>query len=279
MKVLIVNANGKLSSLVTQALLIRGIPVRAMARRVALAQARFPGAQIRGWGPAGLAALVPDILTDISAIFCALPTLSWAGVIDNLLRLAAQAGVARLVIIVPCSNRPDRLASDDALRDRLERSGLDWVMLRAGFAMQNYLEAHGEVIRRTGAFFEPAGFDRVAVLDHRDLASIACRILCGDIPASRVSLDLTGPELLSRQMIADQLSHAAGRPIQCFRVEDRLLTTILAGQASEHIELLTQLYALLRHPAPDVGATTAMLLDRPACQFARFALDHAGYWQ
>lgn len=279
MTVLIVNANGKVSGLVTQALLMRGIPVRAMARRVALAQARFPMAQIRGWGPAGLTAAVPGLLTGVSAIFCALPTLSLVGVIDELVRLAMLAGVRRFVVVVPYSNRPDRLTSDAALRDLLERSGLDWTILRASFAMQNYLDPHGEVIRRTSAFFEPAEFDRVAALDHRDLADIVCRILCGEIQASRNSLDLTGPEMLSRQMIADHLSRVTGRTIQFFRIEDRLLATILTGQASEHIELLTQLYALSRHAPPEIGETTATLLGRAPCDFARFADDHAGYWQ
>lgn len=279
MTVLIVNANGKISSLVTQALLTRGVPVRAMARRIALAQARFPAAQIRGWGPAGVTALVPDMLTGISAIFCALPTLSLVGLIDDLVGLACTAGVQRFVAVVPCSNRADRLVSEAALRDLLERSGLDWTILRAGFAMQNYLDPHGDTIRRTSAFFEPADVERVAALDHRDLADIACRILCGDIQAGGTSLDLTGPEMLSRQMIADHLSRVTGRTIQFFRIDERLLATVLIGQASEHIELLTQLYALSRHPPPEMGETVAALLGRPPGDFARFADDHAEYWR
>ena len=279
MTILVTNANGKISGLVIQSLLTRGMPVRAMARRAALAQARFPNADIRGWGPTGLAATAPAMLVGISAIFCALPTLSPAMQVRDLVRLAALAGVQRFVTVVPFSTRADRVASDAALRGLLERSGLDWTVLRACFAMQNYVDPHGDIIRRTGAFFEPPGFERVAALDHRDLADIACRILCGDAHASRTSLDLSGPEMLSRQMIAEHLSRAAGRMIQPFRIEERLLATMLAGQASEHIELLSQLYAVCRHGPADPGATTAALLGRPARDFAQFAHDHAACWR
>src|SRR5260370_8840187 len=78
--------------------------------------------------------------------------------------------------------------------------------------MQNMSTFTAETIRARAAFYLPAGDARISHIDVRDLARVAVTVLT-DTSHIGQAYDLSGPEALSYEEIAQKLSDATGREI------------------------------------------------------------------
>jgi len=70
-----------------------------------------------------------------------------------------------------------------------------------------------------GNYYTPAGDARISMIDARDVAAVAARILTGD-GATGAAYDVTGPEALSHAEAAHQLGAHLGRSVQYVAVDD-----------------------------------------------------------
>src|SRR5918999_1384261 len=95
----------------------------------------------------------------------------------------------------------------------IERSGVAWTFLRPNSFMQNAVTFMSPTIRAEGAFYSASGQARISHIDVRDLAAVAVAALMGAGHEGRI-YTLTGPEALTYEDMADQLSRALGRVIR-----------------------------------------------------------------
>jgi uncharacterized protein YbjT (DUF2867 family) len=94
----------------------------------------------------------------------------------------------------------------------IESSGLAWTFLRPNSFMQNAITFMGKTIRAESAFYSASGQARISHVDVRDIAAVAVRALTEPDHEGR-AYTLTGPQALTYDEFADELSKALGRPI------------------------------------------------------------------
>ena len=94
----------------------------------------------------------------------------------------------------------------------IEASGMAWTFLRPNSFMQNVMTFMAPTIRAESAFFSASGDGRISHIDVRDIAAVAVQALTGSGHEGR-AYELTGPESLSYNEVAQALSDALGRPV------------------------------------------------------------------
>jgi uncharacterized protein YbjT (DUF2867 family) len=135
----------------------------------------------------------------------------------NAFRAAKEAGVRQIVklsgipVCVPEYARQMPLAQWHLdSEDQLRASGVPWTILRPSFFVSNI--AFWNVARR-GALVLPAGEGQTALIDPRDIAGAAARVLSEPGHDGRI-YELTGPELLSQRELLARVSRALGQPLE-----------------------------------------------------------------
>ena len=107
--------------------------------------------------------------------------------------------------------------------------------------MQN-LGLHLASARAEGVFRAGAGSARIAMVDVRDIAAVAARLLSGEADRRGEVLDLTGPESLSYEDIASQMAAALGHDVVYEPQSPDVVRAFLKrlGMPDWHVEILLQ---------------------------------------
>ena len=95
----------------------------------------------------------------------------------------------------------------------IERSGMAWTFLRPNSFMQNAVTFMAPTIRAESAFYSASGQARISHIDVRDIAAVAVAALTA--PGHEEAIyTLSGPEALTYDEMADELSKGLGRVIR-----------------------------------------------------------------
>ncbi|MCC2546860.1 SDR family oxidoreductase [Hymenobacter sp. BT175] len=133
------------------------------------------------------------------------------------------------------------------VEDYLAQSGVPFTLLRPTSFMQNFVHHHGESISQQGRIYLPLGEGQVSYIDARDIAAVAASILTADITQHQgQAYELTGPEALSVQAVAQALSEASGRPIQYVDVPEEAAREGMAEAPAWLRDSLLELNALCK---------------------------------
>ena len=152
----------------------------------------------------------------------------------------------------------------------LEASGLPWTHLRTIWFQENFLGWADGV--KQGAFYFGVRDGQFAPLNVKDIGEIAANILTTS-GHERKAYNVTGPELLSGQSIADTFSHITGRNVAYVSPdEDTTLQSLLGAgwpewQAKGALELF-EVFA--SNQAAVVSPDGEALLGRPLTKLADY---------
>ena len=159
---------------------------------------------------------------------------------------------------------------------QVESSGIPYTFLRPNGFMQNFVTYHGESIRTHSAFHLAAGHSKSSLIDVRDIAEVAVKVLAEPGHEGR-AYDLSGPESLSYHQVANSLSVAAGRKISYVNVPEAALAAELT-RLGYPAWLIVALAELQRYEndglSSDVLGSVQQILGRRAISFDRFARDY-----
>lgn len=150
------------------------------------------------------------------------------------------------------------------------------VLLQPAFMMSNLLAA-ADGVRQTAALFLPAAGAKIAMIDPRDIADAAVEALTGNGHDGR-TYQLTGPQAITFDDVAEQLSTVLGRPIGFVPVpdDDAVAALVSAGTPQWFATNVVAQFRLLRQgtqtQVQDSVATLTGRQPRPVAQFLR---DHA----
>jgi uncharacterized protein YbjT (DUF2867 family) len=162
----------------------------------------------------------------------------------------------------------------------VEASGIPYTLLRPASFMQNFVTYEGDTIRKEGAFYLPCGQARQSLVDARDIARVAAKVLtrAGD---EGKAYNLCGPEPLTCAEAAAKLSAAVGRTISYVDVSEadyrKALTDL--GMPADFVGRLLDLYRFIREGG--AAATSTAIKDvsgREPISFDQFARDYAAAW-
>ena len=218
--ILVTGATGKVGQEVVRQLAAANVPVRALIRDPTRAShIRLPGVEI-AQGDLGRPETLDGALAGVDRAFLlSSPDPEQVRLQGNLIEAARRAGT-RHVVKVSVAGGPDSGTQIGrwhwTTEKQLEASGLEFTFLRPISYMQQLL-IFAPTIAATGAFQLPMGTGAVAVVDTRDVASVAVCALT-EAGHERRIYDLTGPQSLSFDEVADALSEATGKKISYVHV-------------------------------------------------------------
>jgi uncharacterized protein YbjT (DUF2867 family) len=163
------------------------------------------------------------------------------------------------------------------LEQLIRDTGVAHTFLRPGFFMQNYANIMSDTILAENAFYLPMGEGKVSVVDTRDVAAVAYKVLTGAGHEGH-AYTLTGPEALSNYEIATILSDVLRREIKYVDVSQEQARVGLkaAGLPDWTIDRMLELYQANKDGyaamvSPDMEKVTGF---KPT-SFREFAQDYA----
>lgn len=205
----------------------------------------------------------------------------------NFVEGAARAGLPHLVRFSALGSDPDspsRLLRQHAGIDKgVQRSGIPYTFLRPAQFMQNFLASRESILGR-GEFYAPQGDGRIDLVDVRDVAAVAARVLTEAGHAGK-TYDITGPEAIAYSRVADSLSNALRRPVRYVNITPDAYRQMLIqfGLPRWTADGILELYDIWRNNGAtvvtnvvaEVGRKTPYTIDDFARDYAPVFLGHA----
>jgi len=281
MKVLVTGATGNVGSQVIQELLERGVPVCAFVRDPGKTSAMLGEGVELAVGDFGDPESVRRALEGVDGVFLACANQPRQVEYETrVIDAAKEMGVRR---IVKLSALGTEIGSPIAfwdwharIEDHLRASKVPSVILRPSFSMANLL-ASAEAVQYTGKLFAPAGDAGISMIHPRDVGAAAAVALIGDEHEGE-TYTLTGPEAITFEGVAGQLSGEVGRDIEYLNVPDEAaqqsmteqgLPGFVAGQ-------IVAVFGILRGGAQEQPTDTVLALTgRGPLNFTEFARENA----
>ena len=276
--ILVTGATGIAGSQVVRALMERDHAVRAFVRDPDKAAQLFDGDVELAPGDFADPQSVRAALEGVEQVFLSGADdprrVAWeTSAIDS----AVAAGVRRIVKLSSVVAEPGAAVAFWDWHGRIEQhlrgSGAAAVNLHSSFYMSNVLAAAGQ----DGRLYAPAGTARIAMIDPRDVGAAAAAVLETSGHDGRTYV-LTGPEAITYERVAAELSAALARTVEFVDVPDAgakhamMESGLPESAAGEVVEIFAQARA---GAAEQVTATVESLTGRRARDFACFARDHA----
>lgn len=278
-KILVTGATGTNGREVVRQLTVRGIAVRALVRSTGRVRWDTPLAQ-EAEGDLADGDSLERAMSGIEKVFAITPlaasAVRWY---DHLISAAKRAGIRQVVRLSGLG--ADQRAGAELLRQHgqmdamLAASGLPYTILRPNAFFQNLL-ASAPMIKETGQLVAAVGEAKLSLVDARDIAEAAVRVLT-EPNHDRRAYALTGPESLSYRDLARELTRVLARPI---------VYQPVTPAAFEQAMCAAGVDAWLAHAVADIQAAFASgafakpsedlgeLLARPPHHFTDFLRDH-----
>jgi uncharacterized protein YbjT (DUF2867 family) len=278
MTVLVIGASGKTGRPVVDALVARGVAVRAAGRTAAARGAgvepvRFDWADRDSWTQA---------LSGVDAAYVVGPYMvpDRPSLVGDLLAAAPDLRRVVLLSVIGVDLLPDAVPMARWEAD-VRASGLDWTILRPNWFQQNFGEGFAPALRDSGVLALPAADAAVGFVDTRDIAEVAAVALTEPGHAGRTYV-VTGPAALTHAQAVQTLGEAAGRPLSYTALEEHEHAETLraAGVDAASVEWQRGLFRLIRDGRNAVVTDTVeRVTGHPARSLAGYAAEHATSWR
>lgn len=194
--------------------------------------------------------------------------------------VASRCGVKQIVKLSQWAADADSpvrfLRYHAVVEQKIRESGIAYTFLRPNLFMQGLL-GFRETIVTQGKFFAAAGDAKISAVDVRDIAAVAAAALTGVGHEGKV-YDLTGPEALTHQEMAEKLSLALKRQIQFIDVPPEAMREALisVGIPVWQADGLIEDYAHYRRDEASAVMTGVQdATGNPPHSFDDFARDYA----
>jgi uncharacterized protein YbjT (DUF2867 family) len=280
--ILVTGASGSVGTELVKQLWARGESVRAFVRNRAHARAiTLPGLDIAE-GDFNKPQSVARSLAGVDSLFLLVPSSSEAEKLQRSLVDAAKRSNVRRIVKLSQLGADERAPGrfqryHGAVESYIRRSGIPFTYLRPNLFMQSLLNFRSTISSK-GEFYGLAGDGKVSIVDVRDIAAAAARVLTEPGHDGR-TYNITGPEALTHAEIAEQLSEVLGKHIEYVDVAPDMMREALLSfglppwQADGVIEDYQQ---YRRGEAAIVSSAVRDVTKNEPTSFFHFAQDYAG---
>jgi uncharacterized protein YbjT (DUF2867 family) len=220
--ILVTGGTGLTGGELVRRLSAKGMPVRALVRNTAKAEAlsRLRHVEIVEGDMSRPETLSGPLRGVDRAMLISSSAPDMLEVQSNFIDAAKKAGVKHVVKlsgIIPELDSPFRFARMHAeIEQRLEASGMAFTQLRAGEFMHSYFRRVPMILAK-GVLLLPMEDAKIASIDIGDIAEVAAIVLTSDGHEGKI-YPLTGPEALSMAEVAAKLSAVTRKTIQYINI-------------------------------------------------------------
>lgn len=269
----VTGSTGAVGGRVARDLSARGIPQRLLVRDASRAP-QLPGAEVRvaGYSDAD-AAFTALTGVDTLLMVSASETADRVDHHGTFIDAAARAGVRSIVYTSFFAAAPDAvftLGRDHAATEELIReSGMSWTFLRDNFYMDMMELFAGD----DGAIRGPAGAGRCSLVSRADVAATAVAVLRYPAAHADAAYDLTGPEALTLDEVAQKISAVRGHPVRFVdeTVDEAYASRAVYGAPRWQVDAWVSTYtAIASGDLARVSGDVEAVTGRPAQSFDEF---------
>jgi uncharacterized protein YbjT (DUF2867 family) len=267
--ILVLGGTGKTGKRVVERLEQQNIPVRIGSRN---ARPSFDWSDPSNW---------PAVLEGIQKVYITYhPDLAVPGstdAINILVKAAEKAKVQKLVLL---SGRGEKEAQ--ACEKIVVGSGMDWIIVRANWFMQNFSEGFFVDSIRAGELVIPDVSARDPFVDANDIADVVIAALTDDNHSKQI-YDLTGPEIISFEKAVSIISFAIKRPISFRKVTMKEYVNMLREYQlpEDYVWLVQYLFTEVMDGINEsITSDVEKVLGRKPTSFEQFAAktSKTGIW-
>ncbi|MFS0794796.1 SDR family oxidoreductase [Microbacterium sp. 1P10AE] len=269
----VTGSTGAVGGRVARDLAARGIPQRLLVRDAARAP-ELEGAEVHVAGYSDAEAAT-SALAGVETLFMVSASESADRVEHHrtFVDAAARAGVRSIVYTSFLGAAPDAvftLARDHAVtEDVIRASGMSWTFLRDNFYMDMMELFAGD----DGVIRGPAGDGRCSLVSRSDVAATAVAVLLDPAAHADTTYDLTGPEALSMEDVAQKISAVRGRPVRYVdeTLDEAYASRAVYGAPSWQVDAWVSTYtAIASGDMARVSGDVEAITGRPAQTFDEF---------
>jgi uncharacterized protein YbjT (DUF2867 family) len=198
----------------------------------------------------------------------------------NAIEAAKRAGIKHVVKMSALGASKDAQVSlgrwHYETEEELKKSGMKWTILQPHFFMQNLAMMAGS-IKGQGAIYAPLKDGKIAMVDVRDIATVAVAALTEPGHEGQTYI-VTGGEALSYHDVAKQIGEATGKQVKYVDIpqEDARKAMLGAGMPEWFVNDMVGLYGAF---AAGHGAATTDVIQKVGKTkprtFAQFARENA----
>ncbi|MFD1939884.1 zinc-binding dehydrogenase [Nonomuraea mangrovi] len=263
--ILVIGATGTVGGRVMAHLLRAGAGVRALTRT----PADLPLGAERALGDLSEPGSLHDAVDGVEAVFLVWPFASADGLEAVLKVMAAHA--RRIVYLSSAAVREHERQAESLI----ERSGMEWTILRPHAFAANTLRWAGQV-RAGDVVRGPYGQAAMSLVHEDDIAAVAVRALTEDGHAGAVH-ELTGPRSLTQAEQARIIGEAIGRPVRWEETDPREARRemLARGWPAGVVDGILRAQAEMTADAAPVTAAVAEVTAGAPRTFRSWADEHA----
>ena len=193
---------------------------------------------------------------------------------------AREQGLRKVVLMTALGANADPASPMRKAEARLEQSGLSYNIIRPNWFMQNFNTFWLPGILGQGKISLPVGKAKGSFIDARDISAVAAALLSRDDFNNR-DFDLTGPQALSHDEVAQILSQEAGRNIVFEDITpEAMLQGLLAAQLPRaYAEFMVAILGFFKAGyAERLTDSVRTITGNAPRSFAQYAKDYRAAW-
>jgi uncharacterized protein YbjT (DUF2867 family) len=278
--ILLTGVTGKTGGATAQALLNKGLPLRAIVRNADKAAALKAAGVDLVVGDVSDPAVLAKAMTGVQKALMILPNGEHQLKLEQqFVDAARQAGVRHVVKLSSIEAVADATAPIPKIHYQselyLQKSGLAWTMLKPNFFMQNFLGSAG-TIKEQNKFFLPMGDGKTVMIDVRDIGAVAAAVLTGAGHEGQ-RYEITGPEVLSFHDVAERFTRVLGRKIEYVNMPMAAYRQVLGRFITSewHLNAVCELFGEIAAGQPlHITDTVQKLTGKPPRSLEQFIRDH-----
>lgn len=274
--VLVVGASGNVGSEIIQLLKEEGYRTRATTSKAVLSQENLVHANlVTGEG-------VKAAFENVDRAFLMAPPgyADQYSLLSPLIQEAKRRGLKKVVLMTALGANADETSPFRRAEIELEKSGLNYNIIRPNWFMQNFNTFWIKGILEQDQLLLPAGDAKTSFIDARDIAAVAAKLLISD-QFDRQAFDLTGPESIDHAYVASILSEFAKRRIEYKNITPQAFKQDLleAGLTEDYADFLGLIIGFLK-AGYNAGITTSVqdITGVPPRSLSAYAIDYKNNW-
>ncbi len=196
------------------------------------------------------------------------------------IKQAQKSGVQKIVLMTAMGANAVETAPFRKVEIFLEKSGINFNIIRPNWFMQNFNSYWIEGILKKGQILLPVGNAKGSFIDARDIASVAAELLQGD-RFNNQDFDLTGSEALDHHQVAHILTEITGQKISYKEIlpQEMFQGLLAAGLPKSYSEFMLMIleFFKLGYAERTTDAVEKITGKKPI-SFTQYATDFKSAW-